>query len=201
MSLLDLVFGKKKKKGLSKTSQKKSNEVDEHYTLSVSVTVEKVPQYAPGYVRPSTPDYTGYVPTKKICRYKVKGTNPETNRRKTVKNVYAGSWGLYPETVPGIDPPYEYILDDEKITDPQAGVFERNHVPIPLGITKNDAIVVIMHIICDSSDEPHPFFEPQLPDNMLEEAVRKQLYLPSYISQEEARNFLDGKKWRIDDFD
>lgn len=166
--------------------------------VKVKVTVERIPRYEKGYVRPKTPEYSGYVPKKRILRYKVKGTNPETGRRKTVKNVYVGSWGLYPETVAGINPPYEFILDDETITDPQRELFERHKIKIPSGINKNDAIAVISHIVCDSSDDPHPFFEPQLPDEMLEEAVRKQLYLPSYLSMKEARKFLDGKEWRPD---
>ena len=202
MTLLSLIFGKKKskskKKAPSKSEKKKSTDIEENYTVTISSWVEKIPRYSPDYVRPSTPAYTGYVPTKRILRYKVKGTNPETKRRKTVTNVYVGSWGLYPDTVPGIDPPYEFILDDYPITENQANVFKKRNIPIPDGMNKNDASAVIMHIYSDSSEESHPFFEPQLPDDMLEEAVKKQLYLPSYLTLNEARNFLDGKKWESD---
>ena len=140
------------------------------------------------------------IPENRVLRYKVKGRNPETNRQKTVKNIILGSWQTPSDDIriDGIEPPYEFILDLPPLTDNQKAVFKRNNVRIPKGMHKEDATVVIMHIVTDDKFESHPYFEPPLPMSMLEEAVQKQMFLPSFRSKRESERFLKGKEWRID---
>lgn len=140
------------------------------------------------------------IPENRVLRYKVKGRNPIANRQKTVKNVILGSWQTLSDDIriDGIEPPYEFILDLPPLTDNQKAVFKRNGVRIPKGMHSMDATAVIMHIVTDGELDPHPYFEPPLPMNMLEEAVQKQMLLPSFLSEREAKRFLKGMEWRID---
>ena len=134
------------------------------------------------------------VPKKRVLKYKVVGTNPATGRRKTVKDVIVGSWERLPASIPGIDPPYDFVLDLPEVTDAQLAVFKQNKISPPAGMHRLDATVAIMHIVAENP----VIFEAPLPDAMLEEAVRKQLFMPSFLSEQEARNFLAGREWRTD---
>ncbi len=138
------------------------------------------------------------LPEKRILRYKVKGTNPLTGRRKTVKNVVIASWHQYPDNITGINGPYEFILDMPILSDRQKNVFRQNGVKIPKGLSRDDASVVISHIICTSDGNPLPYFPAPLPDEMMEEAALKKLFMPSFLTISEAKKFLRGKEWRSD---
>lgn len=138
------------------------------------------------------------LPKKRILRYKVKGTNPLTGRIKTVKNIIIPSWYPYPNSIPGIDAPYEFILDMPALSDRQKEILRQCGVEIPAGLSRDDAIVVISHIISTNNGNPLPHFPAPLPDEIMEAAAQKGLFIPSFLTVSEAKNFLRGREWRAD---
>lgn len=165
-------------------------------SLSIYISKPKIVEL-PHSFHPST-DYHGVLPQKRMLRYKVKGTNPETRRRKTVYNIVLPSWKPFPKEVKGILPPYEFMVDTRPITERQQAFLDKHNLKMPRGTGLDDASVVIMHFIADSVDDPHRYFEPPLPDEIMEEAAEKGLLLPSFLSREEALLFLCGDNWRCD---
>lgn len=165
---------------------------------AVSVTIEKGKPFYPKNSVHSPEDMCGVLPEKRMLNFKVRGKNPGTGRSKTIYNFVFPSWKPFPDTVPGIDPPYTFIPDMRPMSDRQFALFERAGISVPDNMSLDDAHVVITHIVADAEERPIRYFEPPLPDEIMEEAARKSLLIPSFLSLEEARLFLDGKPWRRD---
>lgn len=143
--------------------------------------------------------------TSEIRKYKVKGTNPATGKRKT-ETMLIGSWEYKDRVIPYrtyLLPPYEVSDCTLLPTEAQLDVFRRNDVPIRPGMSRRDASAVIGHIIGDSSYrddlkdweysrsriDPYP---GTLSRSFLQFAVDHQIELSGYYTKEEAKNILKG---------
>lgn len=167
-------------------------------STSISISMVKGEPYYEPHSKHSPDDYYGILPKKRMLQYKVMGTNPKTNRRKTVRGIIVASWKEKPSSIKEIEPPYDFILDMRPATERQLALLSRYRIHVPADISLEDASVVISHLVSDTESSPCRYFEPPLPDEIMEQAAEKGLLLPSFLSLQEAKLFLAGKVWRRD---
>jgi len=147
---------------------------------------------------------SGSVLASGIRRYKVKGTNPETGKRKT-EQMLIGSWEYMDKVIPSrtyLTPPYEVSDCTALPTEAQFEVFRKNGIAIRPGMSRRDASAVIGHIINDTTyrdeneqDEYGGFsklepYQKTLSRDFLQFAVDHQVELSWYYTPKEARNIL-----------
>lgn len=119
-------------------------------------------------------------------RYKIKGINPETGRKKTV-HLIVGSWEDLVYALPrsGLLEPYEYEKDNRFPTERQLQYARSIKLSFPRNCTLEDASILLSRYENDI-----PFNLQIAPAPFFEYAVRNNIFLPSIISKKEALEYL-----------
>lgn len=119
-------------------------------------------------------------------RYKVKGINPETGRIKTA-HLIVGSWEDLDYVLPrcGLSEPYECEIESRLPTERQIQYARSVNVSIPPNSTLED-VSVLLSRYGDGIQLNLPF----APVCFFEYAVRNNVFLPSLVSEKEAREWL-----------
>jgi len=164
----------------------------------ISVSFVKSKPFYQKHSKHEIDDYQIVLPIKRMLRYKVRGVNPATKRRKTIYNIILPSWKKFPSRIEGIEPPYEFIIDMKMATDRQKNLLFRKGFIFPEDLSLEDASVIISHFVADTEEKPCRYVEPPLSDEFMEIAAEKEMLMPSFLSYDEARLFLTNGEWRKD---
>lgn len=119
-------------------------------------------------------------------RYKVKGINLETGRRKTA-HLIVGSWEDLEYALPrcGLSGPYEYKKEDRLPTERQIQYARSVNISFPSNSTLEDISVLISRY-----EDDIQLNLPLAPACFFEYAVKNDVFLPSLVSEKEAREWL-----------
>lgn len=127
-------------------------------------------------------------PQNPICciRYKIKGTNPETGRRKTA-HLIVGSWENLDCALPrcGLLEPYEYEIENRVPTEHQLQYAHSVKISPPQNSTLEDVSVLLSRY-----EDDIQLNLPFAPACFFEYAVENDVFLPSLVSEKEAREWL-----------
>lgn len=119
-------------------------------------------------------------------RYKIKGLNSETGRRKTA-HLIVGSWEDLVRVLPrcGLLEPYEYERDNKPPTERQLQYARSIKLSLPQNCTLEDASILLSRYENDV-----PLNLQIAPVSFFEYAVENNVFLPSLISKKEAQEYL-----------
>lgn len=119
-------------------------------------------------------------------RYKVKGTNPETGRQKTT-HLIVGSWEVLDCAIRrcGLLEPYEYKREDRAPTERQIQYARSLNIVLQPNSTLEDVSLLLSRYENDIQINL-----PFAPACFFEYAVKNDVFLPSLISETEARDWL-----------
>lgn len=130
-------------------------------------------------------------PPHRCLTYEVRGINPKTNRKKTVR-VVCGSWESEQEILSrsSLVAPFEECHPcDEPVTNSQLALMAKEKLPVPEGITKVEATNIITHHF-----DEKPCFPEVIPLDVLKYAVSLGVLIPRYMERKDAIELLRYKE-------
>lgn len=118
--------------------------------------------------------------------YKVRGINPETNRKKTVE-VIAASNALAEliQSKSGLLPPYEVEKSTRMASEAQLETMRKHGFKPPANLSMLDASVFITRGV-----EGEPLEQPVASLSFVDYAIKNNVYIPKYANKKEAQDYL-----------
>lgn len=118
--------------------------------------------------------------------YKVRGINPETNRKKTVKIVAASNAPVeLIQSKSELLPPYEIEKATRPASDAQLETMRKHGFKPPANLSLLDASVFITRSV-----EGEPLEQPVAPLVFVDYAIKNNVYIPKYANIKEAQDYL-----------
>lgn len=118
--------------------------------------------------------------------YKVRGINPETNRKKSVEVVAASN--ALPDLIQsksGLLPPYEIEKVTRPASDAQLETMRKHGFKPPVNLSIQDASIFITRSV-----EGEALEQPVAPLSFVDYAIKHNVYIPKYANVKEAQNYL-----------
>ncbi|MEZ3502941.1 MAG: hypothetical protein K1W25_05730 [Lachnospiraceae bacterium] len=118
--------------------------------------------------------------------YKVRGINPETNRKKTVEVIAASNAPAEQiQSKSGLLPPYEIEKATRPATDAQLETMHKHGFKPPSNLSMQDASIFITRSV-----EGETLEQPVAPIVFIDYAIKNNVYIPKYANIKEAQDYL-----------
>lgn len=118
--------------------------------------------------------------------YKVRGINPETNRKKSVEVVAASNApDELIQSKSGLLPPYEVEKATRPATEAQLETLRKHGFNPPANLSIVDASIFITRSV-----EGEPYRQPVASLSFTNFAIENDVYISKYANEKEARDYL-----------
>lgn len=118
--------------------------------------------------------------------YKVRGINPETNRKKTVEVIAASNApSELIQSKSGLLPPYEIEKATRPASDAQLEAMRKHGIKPPADLSMLDASVLITRSV-----EGKPIKQSTASLAFVDYAIKNNVYIPKYANAKEAQDYL-----------